>query len=818
MLTRRGVDTRAQERHDQIRKAHSSRYGVYMRSSCSEKWPHNEKSQQIRDKCEKADESVSVSNVLSVTPVSTPDITYTNVYCAICNYHVNEYVYWKAGLYCDDGTNGGARTVTLRKAENCILAYFEQPTVTPRLLDPLRPCIAGKFVDECRPYNQLQPMMSRSEYNRTAKQCGSYADFLYDYARRGQRRIFKNTHCALCNGADIVSLKCLDFHMSTDHPTDPATTSMSTDHPTYPATTYMSTDHPVDDPIGFPFTSFVALLDFSDSEETTHKLICSITESCVEGQVYNHERSECQNLTCPANFELSEDGCRPTKPETVSLDFEIILSTNTTTEKLNEIANDINFKNELIAALQPHAVNGTVQQLNISLITQNSTLYIRLVMTVLNYNYAVIGFRAQWNNISLRFYYNGVLLQSSAITVQIEEPTPAIGLNCATYIALNESEYQMLDNKSLLLTTTNTILHQRIYIISNGSLLRCNIFNQTFNRTVTVSSATWAYDTVLIILSVAGSGILLLTCISLLITYALFKELRTLPGKCIMSYTGAMAMSQILFLFGSRLTNNNTVCTAMGFCLHFFILCQFTWSNVLATDLCRTFVLTKRIRPPQRDSTFLIYNLYAWGAPFIVCLIAVILDQRTNVNIDYASDRICWLQPGRALFVAFVVPVAVILVYNFLAFITLTVSIYRTSKAGSMAHSEMTENQRTMSRIRQQLKIFLGAFSLLGLSWIPAFLAAIDELEWLWYVFMIATIVQGIFLFGVFVLNQKVRGLYAKICKKKSAAKQKTSDGQLREARLRMATIIVNQEPAVQSMDSSVDVTGQKAMVQESCA
>jgi hypothetical protein len=462
-------------------------------------------------------------------------------------------------------------------------------------------------------------------------------------------------------------------------------------------------------------------------------------------------------------------------PERISLHFVIILLTNATTERLNDITNDDNissFQDNFLAALFPLIVNGTVQQINISL--SNSTVHIQLVINTINDNIA------RTKNVTLQFYYDGVLFQSSTFTVQILTPAPTNnGLNCTAYVALKEHEYQLLDNKSLFLNATNDLLNQSDYIISNGSVLRCNEFSQTFAKARDYNNKAF------VILTIIGSAVLLLACVSLLITYALFKELRTLPGKCIMSFAATMAITQILFAFGTQMTENSTVCTVMGVGLHFFVLSMFTWSNVLATDLIRTFVLTRSVHFSNKDSqlqTFLIYNLYAWGSPLIICSIAMILDQHSDVNINYASETICWLQPGVANFIAFGIPVALILMYNLLALIVLGISIHRASKTGSMALSEMTDKDKSLSRIWQQLKIVLGASALLSLSWIPAFLAAIGELEWLWYVFMVTTIFQGIFLFIVFVLNQKVRRLYSQLYKKLS---QTTLDNQVK-TRMRM--------------------------------
>jgi hypothetical protein len=756
-------------------------YGVYMRSSCSEAWPHNEFSQQVRDKCERVNASTNVSTVLSVTPVSTPDITYRNFYCAICNYHnVSEYIFWMAELSyedtdassdsfiavdsssamildaSDDLQSGSATPPDIERNQN--IMYFKQPDVLARWLDPVRPCIAEMFIDKCLPYHQLKNI-SWNEYNQMAEHCGSYSDFVYttDYATH-QKWFFKNAHCALCNNINPASLQCANaWH-------DDNTRSCCSRS----------------------LTAFISLMDFSDRLQISMRYGRStqvFTESCPKGQVYKPETMQCTDLICPTNFELAGDVCKPSPTEAILL--EIILFSNASTEIMKEIINDSNmtpFENELLVALQPHIPSGTMRHLNISLVN-NTTLYIHIVVNVVR-NITVARARTRLNITSLKFHYNGILLWSPGNTVQELRPAAGNNLTCKSYIALNKPEYQMFANRSLLLIATNAIVYKSDYTIDdNGMVLLCNEFAQTYNRSVNVSvnvSMAHSYEMASIILSVAGSGTLLLACIALLITYALFKELRNLPGMCIMSYSTAVAMSQLFFLVGPGLTSNNAVCTAMGFCLHFFILSQFTWSTVLATDLCRTFVLMQRLHTLQRNSelhSFLLYSLYAWGTPLIICVIAVILDQHSTVDIDYAGDRICWLQPVMAVVIAFAVPLALCLFYSLLLFIILGVSFCRESKAGAMAKRETLDKHKTLSRIQQQIKIFLGAFCLLSLSWILAFLAAISGIEWLWYVFMVVTILQGIFLFIVFVLNQKVRGLYATVCKKKPEPKQLTSNG-----------------------------------------
>ena len=725
--------------YDDVILAHGSVYGVYMITSCSQTWTQDDNSNTVRKKCETPDLSAAVSNALSVTPVSTPDVTYSNVYCAICNHqNVSDLTYWKVGLYCDDGVVGGDPfngNVTLDTTlQHCSISFFQQPTVILQLLDPLRPCIYENFIDTCLSYDRLvntSRALSREEYNCTAKQCKLYADYLYLALDLDTYQFFKNPDCAICNGVDVDKLSCVKLHA-------------------------------LQGSCVF-CTSFVAYLDFGNTGHSQVSFNSQVvTKSCEVGQVYNPGIQQCQNLVCPSLFQLVDNECKQTR---TLVTFELYLHARTTSENLQQIISRNQsfhaFRNVLITNLNPFLANGTISELNISVI--NTTLHIKLVVDVINSNDVINKVRSDLTNSSFHFWFSGVYFYLSAVGVIPQ----LIELNCIAYIALNESEYLLLDNGSLLLTDSGKVLPPSELFAFNEKIHICNEFNQTYNRTVSVK--TWNYNTA-IILSVAASCALALSCCSLLVTYLLFKELRTLAGQCIMSYAFAIFISQIFFLFGPGLTGNSDVCTAMGVCLHYFSLCQFTWSSVLATDLGRTFVLDRGyvLKSNSGRKTFGLYSLYAWGAPLVICIIAVIVDQKTDVNITYQSARICWLQPAIALLVAFAIPVAVILAYNLVVFLVVSVSIYRSSKAGARARSEMNKGNSAISVIWRRFKVFAGTSSLLSLSWITAFLGALENLDWLWYLFAANVILQAILLFVIFVLNDKTRRLYGNLSTKKS--------------------------------------------------
>jgi hypothetical protein len=478
-----------------------------------------------------------------------------------------------------------------------------------------------------------------------------------------------------------------------------------------------------------------------------------LREPCVDGKVFISWKGECQSeVSLQANSRLSER-------DQVVMILNFTLYSNSTFQRLQLITSSYEidiFRDYLKSVLNQLTEISTVQTVNISV---NGNV-LDIALEVLCVNFTINSTVAWTEEYPLQFYYDDILFQTSKFRFQVSSIKN--DTNCTTTISLNSSQYSLIGD-NLLLTDTRRLLQPSDYFVANSILYICN--ESQYGRWIKQVDNRWTYNKLTVVLSVVGSGILIIACLSILLVYSFFKDLRNLPGKCIMSYVFSVAATHLLVIFGPGQTEQRDTCIAMGVFLHYFILCQFTWSSLIATDLFRTFVLMSRLKTGDpRSHTFLRYSLMAWGVPIGVCTTAVIVDQKTDIDINYASDRICWLQPGMAALVAFGVPVAIILAYNLFAFILLTVSIYRKLKARVRAHSELNIDKNKVVQFRVQLKIFIGAFSLLGLAWIFGFIASASDQDWMWYFFFIANIVQGIFLSAVFVLNGKVRSLCRNYC------------------------------------------------------
>ncbi len=72
-----------------------------------------------------------------------------------------------------------------------------------------------------------------------------------------------------------------------------------------------------------------------------------------------------------------------------------------------------------------------------------------------------------------------------------------------------------------------------------------------------------------------------------LVTYSLFKELRTIPGWLIFNLTLALFWAQSLFLAGSLAKQSPIACFITSILAHYAFLASFAWMHVVAFDLYR---------------------------------------------------------------------------------------------------------------------------------------------------------------------------------------------------------------------------------------
>jgi len=102
----------------------------------------------------------------------------------------------------------------------------------------------------------------------------------------------------------------------------------------------------------------------------------------------------------------------------------------------------------------------------------------------------------------------------------------------------------------------------------------------------------------LIYITFTGTLLSIILLCFLLAVYLSFKELRNLPGKCLISLSWALLCYQIIFLCAVKSNEVDAVCKAVAVCLHFFVLTAFSWMSVMAFDTASTFKVQGKQNPP----------------------------------------------------------------------------------------------------------------------------------------------------------------------------------------------------------------------------
>ena len=241
----------------------------------------------------------------------------------------------------------------------------------------------------------------------------------------------------------------------------------------------------------------------------------------------------------------------------------------------------------------------------------------------------------------------------------------------------------------------------------------------------------------------------------------MFPQLRNLAGKNLMCLSAALFCAQLFFLSGSSASDQFVACVILAVLTHYFFLASFGWMNVMAYDIWKTFARSSR--PTSADNhakKFLRYSLYGWGAAFLIIFVAIVVNYTVNESIFRPGygEKICWIRYRPALIVFFAAPVALVVVANLVFYILTIISIWRITKVAKLV---------TQKSDKQQLWLYVKLSSIMGLTWIFGFVAAIFDSEALWYFFIIFNTLQGAFICVSFVFTRQVlkllRGRFSEV-------------------------------------------------------
>ena len=360
--------------------------------------------------------------------------------------------------------------------------------------------------------------------------------------------------------------------------------------------------------------------------------------------------------------------------------------------------------------------------------------------------------------------------------------------NCTSFVPLNSSEYQTTNNSCTLLYRGN-----EVDIITHDELDR-PVVCTNFTREGMAKENVTRIETPLpfIIITYITTSISIVGSIAILLTYTIFKQLRTLPSKILMNLAAAfLAGDLIILLYGVSASLSDTipveVTATIAILLHFLFLSRFSWMSLMGFETCRVFNLAVKLQSDiskkAKSILLAIYLIIGWGLPLTITVITIIVNYTTDGLVLYGEafngsvgtdPPRPWINHPTSAVIAFIIPAVLALLFNAVAFVTLFVLLCKATK-----------KERSIQSFLKYFRIVGALFTAMGLTWLFGLIALIPELRWAWYPFIILNSTQAMWIAVCFLLTKKIIKLYISLfnCKglidlystKKTTIKSKVS-------------------------------------------
>ncbi|PFX11710.1 G-protein coupled receptor 126 [Stylophora pistillata] len=363
-------------------------------------------------------------------------------------------------------------------------------------------------------------------------------------------------------------------------------------------------------------------------------------------------------------------------------------------------------------------------------------------------------------------WINGTYLPVGVLTV-CKQPT----INCSgVFIGLTKDDYSLSSEGSLYRNTFEDFIEPGIFQVIDGTAWVCVNYSSSVPRHFLTGTKK---NVVLEILTYVGVSLSSFGFLTVLVTYSLFKQLRTFPGINLMNLSLACLFANLLYLSSAAASGApELTCTTIAILMHYFFLVSFTWTSIIAFETWRTFSsieiqpspLTRRERCQHLSRKVAM----GWFPAFVFVTVCVALHQSHAVIFRYGatSTNLCWIKNPTAILFWFVLPTAIAISFNAVFFV-LTVNAIRKTNHQVRKATYYAKNRITAV-------VYVKIFSLMGFTWIFGFLQSVHRS--FAYPFVTLTSFTGLYVALAFVFTPKVKNLYCAMLRAKKRVTSVTPD------------------------------------------
>ena len=765
--------------------------GIWMIANCSRDWALDE----TRTRCENAPEKLSYpyEDYLPVVDFKN-GFTYRNKHCAKCNGQTS-YKTWEIGVF---GGPKPPKEYSLDDKIRFVLANGGKVVhIEPAQDMPFRFCASAKYKDSCS--NKSHPAY---------KQCvNGPVETVGDWASHGY--YFKNQACALCNGKTVSQYRS-SFRLC-DRIGFPLRFSMvfneeqqaGQDLIFSPVVKKTCPEGQVYDDI-LKYCREGVITNVHDTLSDLFFIILSFEPGAIEipSKVPLQNITKHLKLSLAKKFALKLNQLTGFQFYGQYLNMSFVATFHLTLtpyqefifDNQNSISNmSISTESQQFLGLLKFTTNFTMESGGyhfpiIKLISKQLACFEGRTLQSHEYQVDNISGNVIQKNTRKVFSQNEyTILGKTGENITICRRLVFSGCHDNAFVTLNEHEYFVYKNLTIFHYRTNkTFIFGEYQIIEGGGPNRTNFdlfqnasfprnskialclpLRQTFNTTEKIKVVTKTGTGPLRILTLICFSISILFLSILLVTYWMFNELRTLPGLNLMSLAVSMLLSQLIWLLGTAQFKNTKACKVLGIIEHYLFLVAFMAMSAISYHSCIVFsrpfnTISNNARPVLPKFTK--YSSIVWISPAIFIAVCVTLDQTEATFHIYGIT--CWLSTGKAVVFLFILPAAVIILFNIATFI---------KTALALCYNKDTEILR--KNRKQNLVVCMKLATLVGLPWLFAFLGVIfPDTVAFEYLFVVFACLQGFYMGVAFVCNKKTLQLYKNWWESRNTARNQSDN------------------------------------------
>ena len=300
--------------------------------------------------------------------------------------------------------------------------------------------------------------------------------------------------------------------------------------------------------------------------------------------------------------------------------------------------------------------------------------------------------------------------------------------------------------------------------------------NSTLENNPLVCVMTTLQDPVqqmsLFVLQVIGISIDVVSCVFYIGTFLVFSDIRTLFGKLVINLIVVILFGDMFYLMSLKAPEEDSVtehyCEAIAIVTHFLFLARFSWMTLLSAYIAKTFYSAWQMRQPIKDkkkqcARLILGMTVGYSVPGALVVLCVCLNYTIKNSINYGRTPMgnCWIYRDKALYLAYVTPIAISILINLL------LSIFSIAILKMVRSNNAAKKTREYRRLFQDCRVVFGIFAVMGITWIFGLIGligevwSIDEMSWAWYPFVILSTCQAATLALAFLAKKDVFDFYS---------------------------------------------------------